>query len=68
MFDAIIHWINTIPLQDPLRAFAIIGIMFAFSALLNGLWEVFFNIAGWFRSLQRQARQPAEKPVTEQGG
>jgi hypothetical protein len=49
MIDAIIQWLNTIPLQGPIRALAMIGIMLGFAGALFCLWEGLFAMVGRFR-------------------
>jgi hypothetical protein len=53
MFDSIIMWLNTIPIEGPVRAIAIIGIMLGFSGLLFGIWEGLFAVIGKFKRTPR---------------
>jgi hypothetical protein len=49
MLDSVFLWLNNIPLEGPIRAVVIIGIMLGFSAILFGIWEGLFNVIGRFR-------------------
>jgi hypothetical protein len=53
MLDSIVLWLNTIPLEGPVRAVVIIGIMLGFSALLFGVWEGLFAVISRFRRTER---------------
>jgi hypothetical protein len=53
MIDSIIQWLNTIPIQGPVRAFAMIGIMLGFAAVLYGLWEGIITMVSRFRGEAR---------------
>jgi hypothetical protein len=49
----IIEWIKIVPLEGPLRALAVVGIMLGFAAVLFGFWEVVLRLTSLFRPTGR---------------
>jgi hypothetical protein len=50
---SIIEWIKIIPLEGPVKAVVIVGLMLAFAAFLFGFWEVVLRLTSLFRSSGR---------------
>ena len=46
---SIIEWIQIIPLEGPLKALVVVGLMLGFAAVLFGFWEVVLRLTSLFR-------------------
>jgi hypothetical protein len=58
--DSIIEWIKIIPLEGPVKALVIVGLMLGLAAVLFAFWEVVLRVSSLLRPTKRYKEGPSE--------